>query len=519
MKSRSAPSDPLIKALHQWKRDQAIISLTIEEMEEEAKGKDLISEQKVDGQSAILDYKEGSPTRFGSLGGMIMWDLPLCDGIDRALKSAKIHQMRAVGEMAGYANGKIIPFNESESLIKNRNADKTKVHWFPYQVLELNGKKIDDSFEAYKKFWPELVRIFIGFKYIHPVEYYQGGVPELKKSWNKLVLKEKNEGIVVRLSNNKVYKVKPIFSYDLVILAVGDKKGKNWPKRMVGMCLMAFMDNNHIFRTAGHVASGINDKESKELFAWAQKNKVDENDVYVWVKPQKIMEIQWERTSVKKMPAYKYSKGKYEKVDKMMSGTIVKPRFIRWRTDKSVNPNDLRLTQVPGWGKRKRMAMRVASIFLGVQSDEAKLNSALIKVSFEMYKKFKFKLPKDVEWRISEHPDYKKDSENVGKKDEAGFITKDWKKVYLNTEKLTEPYEDFVAHEMGHLFDHSLNDISSNYSKTKFPAREVFAMMVNYVLIDNHSGDEQQTKMYGDVCEKQGVTNKVKPGKPSTTHE
>ena len=37
--------------------------------------------------------------------------------------------------MAGYANGKIIPFNESESLIKNHKADKTKVHWFPYQIL------------------------------------------------------------------------------------------------------------------------------------------------------------------------------------------------------------------------------------------------------------------------------------------------------------------------------------------------------------------------------------------------
>ena len=104
MKSRSAPSDPLIKALHQWKKDQAIISLTIEEMEEEAKGKNLISEQKVDGQSAILDYKEGSQARFGSLGGMIMWDLPLCDDLEKTLKAKMIHQIKAVGEMAGYAD-------------------------------------------------------------------------------------------------------------------------------------------------------------------------------------------------------------------------------------------------------------------------------------------------------------------------------------------------------------------------------------------------------------------------------
>jgi ATP-dependent DNA ligase len=371
MKSRSAPSDPLIKAIKQWKKDQAIISLTIEEMEKEAKGQDLIIEQKVDGQSAILDYKEGTTTRFGSLGGMIMWDLPLCEDLNKTLKAKGIHQMKAVGEMAGYDGKKIIPFNESESLIKNRKADKTKVHWFPYQILELNGEKIVDDFKSYKKFWPEFVRIFRHSKYAHPVTYYQGGIPQLKTAWKKLVLKEKNEGIVVRMSNNKVYKCKPIFTYDLVVLAVGSKKGKNWPKHMIGMCLMAFMDNNHVFRTAGHVASGFNDKESKELFSWAQKNKVSEDNTYVWVKPQKIMEIQWERTTIKEMPAYKYSKGKYEPVEKLMSGTIVKPRFIRWRTDKSINPNDLRLTQVPDWSEKKKMAMKVASCFLSltVRSD------------------------------------------------------------------------------------------------------------------------------------------------------
>ena len=56
--------------------------------------------------------------------------------------------------------------------------------------------------------------------------------------------------LIIDESNNKIYKVKPTFNYDLVILAVGSKKGKNWPKRKIGMTLMAFMDSNKIFRTA-----------------------------------------------------------------------------------------------------------------------------------------------------------------------------------------------------------------------------------------------------------------------------
>jgi ATP-dependent DNA ligase len=361
MKSRSSPSDPIIKAIQKWKKDQAIISLTLDEMIKEAKDKKHITEQKIDGQSAILDYKAGEEPRFGSLHGIIMWDLPLGEDITKIFKTKKITQARMVGEMAGYANGKIIPFNESESLIKNPQADKTKVHWFPYEILELNGEKIEDDFETYKKIWPELERIFKGSKYVHPVEYTEG---DIKSAYNRWVDRQKNEGVVVRLSNNKTYKVKPSFSYDLAVIAVGDKKrGKNWPKKMISMALLAFMDGDRVFRTAGHVASGFNDQESRELFSWAHKNKVGEDDTYVWVKPQKIMEVKWERSSVKEMPSYRYTRKGYEKIDKRMSGTIVKPRFIRWRLDKNVNPNDLRLTQIPNWNEMKRMAMRVASNF------------------------------------------------------------------------------------------------------------------------------------------------------------
>jgi ATP-dependent DNA ligase len=366
MKTRTDSSSSLIKKVKSWKKDQAIISLDLDEMIKTAKDKKIISEQKVDGQTGIMEYKEGDTPRFGTLGGVIYWDLPVLDEIEKILKSKKIKSALIVGEMAGYSNGKIIPFNESESIIKNPKADKKKVAWFPYQIIELNGEKFDTKdFKTYMETWPQLKKIFSGATYIHPVKDFIGGSEVIKKSWDKLVVKDKNEGIVIRTDDNKVYKCKPDFTYDLVIIAVGDKKkGKNWPKKMISMALLAFMDNNKVFRTAGHVASGFNDEESRELFSWAQKNKVGEDQTYVWVKPQKIVEIKWERSSIKEMESYKYTDGKYESVGKKISGTAVKPRFIRYRKDKSVNPSDLRLTQIPGWSEKKKMAMRIASQFM-----------------------------------------------------------------------------------------------------------------------------------------------------------
>jgi len=362
MKTQSAPSSALVKRIQKWKKDQGIISLTLDELKDKIKGKDAIIEQKVDGQSELVNYRAGEEPQFASLGGVLMWDLPVLDEIKGILAGRKIRSAQMVGELAGYENGKIIPFNETMSLIKNPKADKTKVHWFPYQTLERDGEEYGEGFETYMKMWPELKAMFKGSTYVHPVKDYQGS-GKIDEAWKTLVEDEDNEGIVVRTSDNKVYKAKPEFSYDLVIIAVGDKKLLNWPKGLIGTTLMAFMDSNNVFRTAGEVGTGWTQEERRELFQWAQKNKVDEDNRYVWVKPQKIMEIKWERTTIKEMPAYRYSKGTYESAGKLMSGTIVKPRFVRWRDDKKVTPSDLRLTQIPDWKEKEKMAHRVASLF------------------------------------------------------------------------------------------------------------------------------------------------------------
>jgi hypothetical protein len=494
MNSRSAPNDPIIKAVQKWKKDQAIISLSLDRMLEEAKDKQHITEQKVDGQTAIMEYRAGEEPRFGSLHGMIMWDLPLGDDIAKHLKSKKITQAQIVGEMAGYADGKIIPFNESESLIKNPKADKTKVHWFPYEIIELNGEKMGErNFETYKKMWPELERIFKGSKYVHPVEYTEG---DIKGAYNKIVEKQKNEGIVVRLSNNKTYKVKPSFSYDLVVIAVGDKKkGKNWPKKMISMALLAFMDNDRVFRTAGHVASGFTDAESRELFSWAQKNKVGEDEIYVWVKPQKIMQVIWERTTLKEMPSYKYGRKGYEKVEKRMSGTVVKPRFIRWRTDKSVNPSDLRLTQIPDWGKKQKMARDIVASILKI-SKAPTLNCSIFSDKWnEFVETWYYKIYKFLENSIGEF---------VGKlSGDIKSLPQKQKNLDINAQYdpdtgnifLRDDAEGKISYLLGNLFHEMIHaNIGDVYTEPFYV--EGFTDYLCEVLTDNEFWEEYRSDMH-----------------------
>jgi hypothetical protein len=369
MTSKLSPGNALTNRAQKWKKDQGIISLTFDELLNIIKDKKFIAEQKVDGQSAIMEYAEGT-ARYGSLGGRIITEIPVLLEIEKILKSKKIHHTLMVGELAGVEKGKIIHFDDTESLIKNPAKEKEALHWFPYQILELNGEEYGEGYETYMKGWSELKSLFKSAKYVEPVKDKQGSIQDLKSFWDKLVIKEGNEGLVVRTGDGKVYKSKPTFTYDLVVIAIGSKKGKNWPKKMIGNTLMAFMDDDHIFRVAGEIGTGWNEKERRELFSWAQKNKAGEDNTYVWVKPKRIMEVQWERSNIKHNPAYRYVHGKYEKLDKRPVGTIVKPRFIRYRTDKSVNPKDLRLTQIPNWEKVKKMASRIASAWLSAGDDD-----------------------------------------------------------------------------------------------------------------------------------------------------
>jgi hypothetical protein len=370
MASKLLPDNPLTKRAQKWKKDQGIISLTLEEMKKKIKDKEFIAEQKVDGQSAIMEYADGK-AKFGSLGGRIITDIPVLTEIEVILKKQDVKHALMVGELAGVENGKIIYFDKTESLIKNPAGEKDALHWFPYQLLEINGEKYGEEFETYKKSWPQIVKLFAGAKHITPVKY---NTNSLDAAWKQYVEKEGNEGIVVRTSENKVYKCKPEFFYDLVIVAVGDKKGKNWPKKMIGTTLMAFMDHDKIFRVAGEIGSGYTDAEAKELFSWAQKNKVGEDNTHIWVKPERVVELQWERSNVRLGKAYKFERGEYIRVEDRLVGTIVKPRFLRYRTDKSVNPDDLRLTQIPGWEQKSRelskKARRIASQFLNLSTQK-----------------------------------------------------------------------------------------------------------------------------------------------------
>ena len=156
-------------------------------------------------------------------------------------------------------------------------------------------------------------------------------------------------------------------------------------------------------------------------------------------------------------------------------------------------------------------AKRVVQHFSGDTQLPSGLTVAIEKAQSQIERIFKYSLPKDVEWRSYEHPDYEKDRKDVLQKDAQGFITKDRKKIYVDLAKIGEgDYEEFALHEIGHFLDRDLGN-GRYFSRTlKVPAlkdepHEAFAMMVAYVVQEGHPGGAGQTAMYKEVCKKLNI--------------
>jgi ATP-dependent DNA ligase len=112
------------------------------------------------------------------------------------------------------------------------------------------------------------------------------------------------------------------------------------------------MDENKNYIMTSRVGTGFNDRMRRELFYWAHDNAVKETDEIIWVKPERIAEVIYRDVHKSKRPVYKYFRG-WNKVGTTMSYTLFQPSFSRFRSDKGLNPYDLREEQIPDTLLRK----------------------------------------------------------------------------------------------------------------------------------------------------------------------
>jgi ATP-dependent DNA ligase len=375
-------------------KERKMTEITPEEFESEVFDPDLkfCILTKWDGLTHCLEYDRDRPKgkrcRLVSRHGWVYEDLPVLEEAEEILNKEKWKTAHFMGEtIAVDKKGKMLSFNLVQSIVKApRDKEEEKmVNFRVYDLVQLDGKWYMDPYDPIdvskwgilpkEKEFPDFdereeiwKRVFGEGKRIQITpSVYTRKLADFKREWKKWVEKEKFEGLVVRFGVEKydedAVKVKPYKTYDLCVVGAleqRDKYGKR--KNQLGSVLTAFVTlekGKRIFVLNSFVGSGFTDEERKEFWEWAKKNKVDgpklKKPVDIWVKPERVVEIQWMGNPIMETDSVSYStkEKSYKLEEERLVPKMRIPRFIRWRPDKKVNARDCGFRQVADWIRLK----------------------------------------------------------------------------------------------------------------------------------------------------------------------
>ena len=210
-----------------------------------------------------------------------------------------------------------------------------------WDLLSVNGKEVRNS-----SFWKlqELHKWFGSCRYIYVLPFIKPrSTEEVRMFWDLWVRMKGYEGLVARISNS-IYKIKPISDVDAVI--VGINKRTRFYSQEVTSLKLALMEEDGTFVELGDVASGIDHQLRKALWH-LMDYKVAEDKETVWIKPFVIVTIEYTDIFIRESRRFTYDGEKYHEAGKRTFATLKEPRLTRLRSDKTVNPQDLRTAQIP----------------------------------------------------------------------------------------------------------------------------------------------------------------------------
>jgi ATP-dependent DNA ligase len=308
--------------------------------------------EKYDGRLSALVYSKGNRTYLQSTTGIKFYDLPVIDEYDKILNSMNVENAVLMGELIAIRNGTILRFNESESVIKLSRLEQNKplIHHYLYDVYVINGKKNRDYSFSVKYIQNNFKNKKLNFINFPGID--SDGIEGFKKLYKDSVIGKKPgvEGIVARTSKGN-FKIKPVMTFDMVIIGVGNEHMISWNRSQISYLIPAFLDKDGHFRRSSNIGTGFTHTMRNEFFNFYQQKNLGPIDTKgdFFVYPKIVIEVQWRNFHIQEMECYAFEKGKFVYVGKKPSISMIMPSFKRIREDKKINDWDLRLEQIPNF--------------------------------------------------------------------------------------------------------------------------------------------------------------------------
>ena len=331
------------------------INLNSEQLDMRLGGTEFYVTRKYDGEMNVLFF-EGDNAAIINRSGKVRTGLPCVEDAKNALKAAGITQAIIPGELfVDQSMGRTRVFDVLAALADRTAKDNLRLAFF--DLIELSGEPFKAN--SYNETYSKINELFSGAKLCQVVECKQcKSKAEVKDVYSQWVKEEGAEGLVVRTELPLVYKVKPRYTIDVAI--VGFSEGTGDTKGQVRSLLLAMMPGEGKYQIIGKTGNGFSTDDKvallgrlEPLIMDSQYIETDSNHVaFHMVKPEIVIELMINDVLFETTTGFidntilTIENGVYLSQGNIPGFSVVFPIFVRYRDDKHVTYEDVRIEQI-----------------------------------------------------------------------------------------------------------------------------------------------------------------------------
>lgn len=311
--------------------------------------------RKYDGEFADIFYEDGKAV-IVNRSGRVRTGIPCIDEAAALLKKDGIKQAVVPAEIYVYDEKKKTRVND----LINALTDEKKIGSLRlacYDIMEIDGEEWRPK--NYGETLERLDEILRGGTLVHNVDWQVANSnAQVKDIFQRWVVEEGSEGLVVRSEMPFVWKIKPRHNIDAVV--VGFTEGTGDARGQVRTMLLALMPEEGKYQIVTKIGGGMTVRQKKDLYEYfaprvmpSEYTDTDSNHVaFRMVEPDKVLEfsvndVRWETPNgLIENPLLEIAEGRYRVADNVNGISFVAPIIERFRDDKQADAGDVRLAQV-----------------------------------------------------------------------------------------------------------------------------------------------------------------------------
>jgi hypothetical protein len=317
---------------------------------------------KIDGELWFLVLDGGDAALVSHNGKVLAGAIPLLEEVHKTALPRVSRLTILAGELFAVSKGTRPRVGDvAQSMAGEENAAVARLGFHAFDLMEGGDAEAGDASSA-EEYAPKLAaieRLLDGGRRVRAIKTEVVTKPEdVTRLFTEWVESGKAEGLVVRSSDGRINKIKPIFTLDAAV--VGYTVRADAPDQTRSMLLALMRDDGHMqligqvgnlgtedFRRALHVR--LKEMGTESRFRAASRSGA----LYRFIRPEIVVEVRMTDLQVddsdgRPIPrmVLGYEAGEWRPVRRMAGISLIHPVLARLRDDKTVNAVDVRVTQI-----------------------------------------------------------------------------------------------------------------------------------------------------------------------------